>query len=220
MTTSLFFLIPLRVFLSSTRVSWSIHTVDLCLWTETSDGPHAVFRRRGSILATTHQPNALRETESNASPPCPHSPPTPPYASPRRKRRHTLAVGTDILAGKGGAAPARGRGTMRKAAAAREGSAASARRRRRSTPGAKRPARAGAAWRQRGGGGAHQVQSGKSEPPALERRRSAQGAQWQPRASGAARHADGQRRRRRPTPLFPPARRGAARTRLCPRRAS
>jgi len=151
-------------------------------------------RAASRILATLHQPNALRLTASNASAPCPRSRPPPPYASLCHQRRQTLTVGTANLAGKGGASPARGRRTMRQTAVERQGSAASERRRPRSTPAAKRQPRAGEARRQRGGGGAHEAQSGKSAPPAREQRRRAWGAQWQPRASKAARHVDGRRR--------------------------
>jgi len=107
------------------------------------------------LLARTQQPKALRVTESNASPPCPRSPPPAPYAPPCRQRRQILAVGTANLAGKGGTAPARWQRTMRKSAAARGGSAASAWRRPRSTPGVKRKEREKSARRQRGGGKAH-----------------------------------------------------------------
>jgi len=196
MTTQGYFLYPPQGFSVPTRMSWSMHTVDFCLCKEASERPPAVLRRRGSILATPHQPNALRVTESNSSPLCPRTPPSPPYPPPRRQCRHTLAAGTANLAGKGGAATARGRHSMRKAAAAREGSAVSTRRRPRSTPGARRQARSRGAPRQRWGGGAHEARSGKSASTARGRRRSAQGSQWQPRASGAARHVDGRRRGR------------------------
>jgi len=100
MTTKGFFFIPLRVSFP-TRMSLSMRTVDLCLRKEPGDGQHVVVRRCGSILATPHQPKALRVTESNASPPCPSSPPPSPYAPPRRQRLPILAVGTAIIAGKG-----------------------------------------------------------------------------------------------------------------------
>ena len=175
MTTEGFFL-SLFVFFFPTPMSLTIHEVDLCLRKEASDGPLAVVWRLGSIRAPPHQPNALRLTEFDASPPCHRSPRPPPYAPPRRQRLQTLSLGTANFSG-GGASPARGRRTARKAAAAREGSAASARRRPRSTPGAKRQARAAGERRQRRGGGAHQAQSGESAPPARGRPRSAQGAQ-------------------------------------------
>jgi len=101
-------------------------------------------------------------------------------------------------AGKKRAAPARGR---------------------QSTPGEKRHARARGTRRQLGGGRAHQAQIGQRALPARGRLRSAEGAQWQPRASGAARNVDGRRCGRRPTPPLPPVRREPAWTRLCPRRA-
>jgi len=156
MTTKGSFLSLFGFFNVPTRMSLSMHTVDLCLRKEASDGPHAVVWRLGSILAPPHQPNALLLTEFDASPPCHRSPLPPPYAPPRRQRLQTLAVGTANFSG-GGTSPARARRTTRKLAAAREGSAASARRRPRSTPGAGRPAREGGARRQREGGRAHQA---------------------------------------------------------------
>jgi len=77
MTTKGFFL-SLCGFFSPTRMSLSMHTVDLCLLREASEGPHAVVRRLGSILAPTHQPDALRLSEYDAGPPCHRSPRPPP----------------------------------------------------------------------------------------------------------------------------------------------
>jgi len=137
MTTEGFFL-SLFVFFFPTPMSLTIHEVDLCLRKEASDGPLAVVWRLGSIRAPPHQPNALRLTEFDASPPC-HRSPVPPHTPP--------LVGS----------------VPRPWQLAQPISRVAARRQRGGdAPRAKRPPHARGARRQRGGDrGAHQAQSGR-----------------------------------------------------------
>ena len=57
-----------------------VHTVNLRLRKETSDGTYAVLRRLRFVLPPLHQPNASRVAESNTNP----SPPTLASPSPIR----------------------------------------------------------------------------------------------------------------------------------------